>query len=108
MSNFKDTLAEILAKESAALTEADKAFLRARASYLSAEEKKQYAEIINKKPKQKIEEEAKKKADAEKVKADKEKAAAEKADADKKLADKKKAEDEKIAAERKAAGRNNK
>ena len=39
-------LDEILAKEPAALTDADKAFLRARSSYLNEEQRSVYAEVL--------------------------------------------------------------
>lgn len=42
----KAMLDEILAQEPAALTDADKAFLRARCSYLSEEQKAVYAEAL--------------------------------------------------------------
>lgn len=43
-------LDEILAQEPAALTDADKAFLRARRSYLSEEQKAVYAEALAEQP----------------------------------------------------------
>jgi len=42
----KKTLDEILAKEPAALTDADKEFLRARRSYLNEEQRVVYAEAL--------------------------------------------------------------
>jgi hypothetical protein len=39
-------LDEILAQEPAALTDADKAFLRARSSYLNEEQRSVYAEVL--------------------------------------------------------------
>jgi len=102
MSDFKDTLAKILAKEPVALTEADKAFLRARASYLSAEEKKQYAEVLKEKSKQETAKDEKQKAEEKEKKKEDDKRKAEKALADKKTAD------EKAATEKKAADEKNK
>lgn len=46
----KSMLDEILAQEPAALTDADKAFLRARRSYLSEEQKAVYAEVLAEQP----------------------------------------------------------
>jgi len=43
-------LKEILSQEPAALTDADKAFLRARRSYLSEEQKAVYAEVLAEQP----------------------------------------------------------
>jgi hypothetical protein len=42
----KKMLDEILAKEPAALTDSDKAFLQARSSYLSEEQRSVYAEVL--------------------------------------------------------------
>lgn len=42
----KEMLDEILAKEPAALTDSDKAFLRARRSYLNGEQQAVYAEVL--------------------------------------------------------------
>ena len=42
----KATLDAILAQEPAALTDADKAFLRARSSYLNEEQRSVYAEVL--------------------------------------------------------------
>jgi hypothetical protein len=42
----KEMLDEILAKEPAAMTDADKGFLRARRSYLNEEQKAVYAEVL--------------------------------------------------------------
>ncbi len=46
----KATLDEILAKEPAALTDADKDFLRARRSYLNGEQQAVYAEVLAEQP----------------------------------------------------------
>jgi hypothetical protein len=43
----KSKLEEILKKEQAALTEGDKQFLRARESYLTADQKEAYAEVFD-------------------------------------------------------------
>lgn len=43
-------LDEILAKEPAALTDGDKAFLRARQDYLSGEQRNVYAEVLAEQP----------------------------------------------------------
>jgi hypothetical protein len=43
-------LDEILAQEPAALTDADKAFLRARSSYLNEEQRSVYAEVLSEQP----------------------------------------------------------
>jgi hypothetical protein len=42
----KKMLDDILAQEPAALTDADKAFLRARSSYLNEEQRSVYAEVL--------------------------------------------------------------
>jgi hypothetical protein len=42
----KKMLDEILAQEPAALTDSDKAFLRARSSYLNEEQRSVYAEVL--------------------------------------------------------------
>ena len=42
----KEMLKEILSKEPAALTDADKGFLRARSSYLNEEQRSVYAEVL--------------------------------------------------------------
>lgn len=46
----RKVLDEILVKEPAALTEADKEFLRARSSYLSEEHKSVFAEVLGEAP----------------------------------------------------------
>lgn len=46
----RKTLDEILAKEPAALTEADEAFMRARRSYLSEEQKAVFADVLAEAP----------------------------------------------------------
>lgn len=46
----RKTLDEILTKEPAALTEADEAFMRARRSYLSEEQKAVFADVLAEQP----------------------------------------------------------
>ena len=46
----RKTLDEILAKESAALTDADKGFMRARRSYLTEEQKAVFADVLAEAP----------------------------------------------------------
>lgn len=54
----KETLDAILATEPAALTDADKAFLRARRSYLSEEQKAVYADVLAEQPEEASSEES--------------------------------------------------
>lgn len=49
MEEFKIVLQKITAKDPEELTETDIIFLKARASYLSEEEKKKFAEILGSK-----------------------------------------------------------
>ena len=46
----REMLDEILAKQPAALTDADKDFLRARRSYLGEEQRHVYAEVLSEQP----------------------------------------------------------